>query len=104
MCMSSAAADAAAIPQQAPQASLQFLAYLQGLETSFAVNANAILFSVETFAVQVGKDAVVFLIILGVLLYFTRLSRRLGREFMEGGAVIAVFIWFGLPYLVAAYC
>ena len=69
-----------------------------------AVALNAVLVSLENFAVVLGKDAVVFLIIFGVLLHFSRLGTLLGKRLIEGGVVIGLFILFVVPYLTVAYC
>ncbi len=105
MCMSSAAA-AAAIPQSAQvgDVGFQILSNVQGFETTVAANVNALMVSSENFAVTLGKDAVIFLVIIGVLLYFSTLSRHMGKRFVEGGIVIGVFVAYVVPYLTVAYC
>jgi len=83
---------------------LQLLSNVQGAETFVASTLNALLISLENFAISVGKEAVIFLIIVGVLLHFTRLSTLLGKRLIEGGVIIGVFIAFVVPYLTVAYC
>lgn len=51
-----------------------------------------------------AAGAVVFLIILGVLLFYSGIGKRQGKQFIEGGVIIAIFLAFGVPYLVKAYC
>ncbi len=103
MCMSSAAA-AAASPQTSSQAGIQLLPYIQGYENTIAVNLNAVLASFENFALALGEDAVIFLAIVGVIIWFSRLNERLGKKFVEGGVVIAIFVSVVAPYITHAYC
>jgi hypothetical protein len=59
--------------------------------------------SSENFAIALGREAVVFLVILGVLLYFSRLNTHLGKRLLEGGVIIGVFVAWLAPYLMVAY-
>ena len=103
MCMSEAAAAANSTSLQPMAGSgFQLLSYLQGAETSAASTLNALLASLESFAVSLGKEAVVFLVIIGVLLYYSRLGTHLGKKLIEGGIIIGVFIAFVVPYLTVA--
>src|ERR1700757_4192918 len=98
MCMSSAAA-AAASPQsaQAGDVGFQLVSSIQGLETTLAANVNALMVSSENLAITLGKEAVVFLVVIGVLLYFSSISRRTGKRFVEGGIVIGIFVAYIVP-------
>ena len=62
-----------------------------------------VLFTFTNAALQIGQAAVVFLIIVGTLLYFSRLNKRLGRDLLEGGILIAIFIAYGVPYLMSIH-
>jgi len=101
MCMSEAAANATSL-QPAGGSGFQLLSSVQGAETTFASTLNLVLISLENFAIAVGKDAVVFLVIVGVLLHFSRLGTHLGKKLIEGGVVIGVFLLFVAPYLTVA--
>jgi hypothetical protein len=101
MCMSSAAAAAPAAP--AP-AGYQVLPYLQYYEDQFSTNINAALVSADHFLLTVAESAVVFLIILGLLIYATRLNERLGKKLLEGGIIMGIFLALVVPYLATAYC
>jgi hypothetical protein len=103
MCMSSAAA-AATPAGYSPPPGLQFVPVLQQYGTSFVGAVNAVMISLEGFMLTMAAGAVVFLLIAGVLLYYSGLGKRHGKQFMEGGVIIAVFMAFGVPYLVHAYC
>jgi len=103
MCMSSAPA-AAAPAGYSPPPGLQFVPVIQQYGTSFVAAVNAIMISLEGSMMAMAAGAVVFLIILGVLLFYSGIGKRQGKQFMEGGVIIAIFMAFGVPYLVKAYC
>jgi len=100
MCMSEAAASPAYLQNSA--AGFQLLSNIQGAETMVAATLNVLLVSLENFAISLGREAVIFLVIIGVLLHFSRLGTLLGKRLIEGGIVIGVFLAFGVPYLTVA--
>lgn len=100
MCMSQAAAASPAYLQNST--AFQLLSNVQGAETTVAAVLNALLVSMENFALVLGKEMVLVLIVFGVLLHFSRLGTLLGKRLIEGGVVIGVFIVFVVPYLTAA--
>lgn len=105
MCMSQAAAGINGTSlQPIPTSGFQLLANVQGAEATIAADVTALLVSLENFALTLGKEAVVFLVIIGVLLYYTRLGTHMGKKLMEGGVVIAIFITFVVPYIAISYC
>jgi hypothetical protein len=76
---------------------------LQGWVSSFAVNASAVTLTMDNAAIDIGKAAVVFLVIAGVVLWFTHVNKHLGKELLEGGIVIGLFIEFGVPVLMSIH-
>lgn len=74
---------------------------IQGFANSFAANAEVVTMTMDNAAVAIGKAAVVFLIIAGVMLWFTSVNRRFGRQLVEGGIVIGLFIEFVVPFLMS---
>lgn len=102
--MSSAAAAAASAPPSASSTALQAVPYLQSYEGAIANDVNVVLVSLDHFFLSIAESAIVFLIIAGVLVYFTRVNERLGKKFIEGGLMLAIFLAFVAPYLAAAYC
>jgi hypothetical protein len=75
----------------------------QGWAGTFATDASAVLLSLDNAAVDVGKAAVIFLIIAGALLWFGRVNRRLGKDLVEGGVLVAIFITFVVPFLMTLH-
>ncbi len=104
MCMSEAATALNSTSLQPAASGIQILSYIQGAETSVTLTLNAVLVSLENFAIAVGKDAVIFMLIIGVLLHYSRLGTLLGKRLIEGGVIIGLFILFVVPYLAVAYC
>jgi len=82
---------------------VNFVTSIQGFAGDFATNAQSVILSFDNAAVSVGKAAVVFLIISGVLLWFTRLNRHLGKALVEGGIFIGLFVAFVVPFLMSIH-
>jgi hypothetical protein len=76
---------------------------IQNFASGFATNMSAVTLSLDSAAVDIGKAAVVFLVIAGVILWFTRVNKRLGKELVEGGILIGLFIEFGVPVLMSIH-
>lgn len=76
---------------------------IQGWVNSFAVNAAVVTSTMDNAALDIGKAAFVFLVIAGVLLWFSHVDRRLGKELFKGGVVIGLFIEFVVPFLLTIH-
>jgi hypothetical protein len=76
---------------------------IQGFANGFATNLSVVTLTMDNAAVDIGKAAVVFLIIAGVILWFTRVNKRLGKELVEGGVFIGIFIEFVVPFLMSIH-
>lgn len=76
---------------------------VQNFLGGFAANLTAVTLSMDNAAVDIGKAAVVFLIISGILLWFSRLNKHMGKELVEGGILIGLFIEFGVPFLMSLH-
>lgn len=76
---------------------------LQGWVSSFATNAAAVTLTMDNATIDIGKAAVVFLVIAGVVLWFTHVNKHLGKELLEGGIVIGLFIEFVVPVLMSIH-
>jgi hypothetical protein len=73
---------------------------IQGFANGFAQGTTLVTTTLDGAALDIAKAAVVFLVIAGVLLWFSRVNRRLGREMVEGGIFIGLFIEFVVPFLM----
>jgi hypothetical protein len=76
---------------------------IQGFANGFAANMNVVTLTMDNAAVDIGKAAVVFLVIAGVLLWFSRVNKHLGKELVEGGIIIGLFIEFAVPVLMSIH-
>jgi hypothetical protein len=77
--------------------------WLQNFANGFATNMNVVTLAMDNAAIDIGKAAVVFLVIAGVLLWFSRVNKHLGKELVEGGIIIGLFIEFVVPVLMSIH-
>lgn len=61
---------------------------------------TSLLTTVDSTIINVARLAYVTVLLLGVLLYFTHLERRLGKDLIKGGIILAVLSEFVFPMLV----
>jgi len=98
-------ATVAEVAAQAPAANSTSLSGLvpaiTGFANSFAVNMSAVMLSLDSAVIDVGKAAVVFLVIAGIVLWFTRINKRLGKELLVGGVLMAFFVTYVVPFLMS---
>ena len=76
---------------------------IQSFASGFATNMAAVTLTMDNAAVDIGKAAVVFLVITGVILWFTRVNKRMGKELVSGGILIGLFIEFLVPVLMSIH-
>jgi hypothetical protein len=99
----------AAVPAQlAPAAANSTVASgivpaIQNFASGFATNMTAVTLTMDNAAIDIGKAAVIFLVIAGVLLWFSHVNKHLGKELLEGGIIIGLFIEFGVPVLMSIH-
>jgi hypothetical protein len=68
---------------------------------TFETNATAVLLTLDTAEVDIGRAAVVFLVIAGVILWFTHVNKRIGKDLLVGGIILGVFVEFVVPFLMS---
>ena len=73
---------------------------IKSLAQQFTSLMTVLLTTVDTTVIQLARLAYVSVLLLGVLLYFTRVERRLGKDLIKGGVVLAVLTEFVFPALV----
>jgi len=59
--------------------------------------------TIDNTAVDVGKAAVIFLVISGVILWMSTVVKHLGKQLVKGGIVIGFFIGFVVPSLMSMH-
>jgi hypothetical protein len=76
---------------------------IQNFASGFATSMTAVTLTMDNAAIDIAKAAVVFLVISGVLLWFSTVNRRLGKNLLSGGIIIGLFIEFGDPVLMSIH-
>jgi anti-anti-sigma regulatory factor len=72
---------------------------IQQLAQQFASTATTLLTTVDSTVIDLTRVAYVSLLMIGLLLYFTHLERRLGKDLIKGGVALAVILEFVYPVL-----
>ena len=74
---------------------------IQQFASQFAVETAAVLTSVDTAVLDIARVAYVTCLLVGVLLYFSRLGRRMGKDLIVGGVILAVIAEYLIPTFTA---
>jgi len=78
-----------------------FATAIQQFASQFATGTAAVLTSVNTAVVDIARVAYVTCLLVGVLLYFTHLGRRLGKDLIMGGVLLVVITEYVIPTVTA---
>jgi len=70
---------------------------IQQLAQQFTSTMGAVLTTIDSTVIDIARLAYVTVLLLGILLYFTHVERRLGKDLIKGGVVLAVLSEFVLP-------
>ena len=73
---------------------------IQSLAQQFTSLMTVVLTTIDTTVIQIARLAYVSVLLLGILLYFTRVERRLGKDLIKGGVILAVLSEFVFPLLI----
>jgi hypothetical protein len=74
---------------------------IEQFASQFAAETATVLASVDTAVYDIARVAYVTCLLVGVLLYFTRLGRRVGKDLIVGGVVLAVIAEYLIPSFTA---
>ncbi len=74
-----------------------FVSAIQHFASQFATGTAAVLSSVNLAVVDIARVAYVTCLLVGVLLYFTHIGRRLGKDLMVGGVLLVVISEYVVP-------
>jgi hypothetical protein len=77
------------------------LTALQQFAAQFAAATIAVLSSVNSAVVDIARAAYVTCLLVGVVLYFTHISKRLGKDLLVGGVVLVVISEYLVPVVAA---
>jgi len=72
---------------------------VQQFAQQFTSAVTALLATVDTTVVDISRVAYVSLVMIGLLLYYTHIERRLGKDLIKGGVVLAIISEFVFPVL-----
>ena len=89
------------VPTTAAPAPPDIAATLQQLASEFSAGATQLLVAIDGTVINITRVAYITVLILGVFLYFTRLNRRLGRDLIAGGIILAILSEYVFPVLVS---
>jgi hypothetical protein len=72
---------------------------IQQFAQQFSSTASFLLTTIDSTVVDLSRIVYVTLLMLGLLLYFTHVERRLGKDLIKGGVALAVLSEFVFPAL-----
>ena len=75
-------------------------AIAQRLAAQFTAAMSVVLSAIDSTVVEVARLAYVTVLLLGVLLYFTHVEKRLGKDLIKGGVVLAILSEFVFPAVI----
>jgi hypothetical protein len=73
---------------------------IQQFAQQFSSTVRVLLSVVDSTVVDLARVAYVTLLLLGILLYYTHVANRLGKDLIKGGVALAVISEFVFPWLV----
>ena len=75
-------------------------ALIQQLAQQFTSTMTYLLSVVDGTVVDLARVAYVTLLLVGILLYYTHVAQRLGRDMIKGGVALAIVSEFVFPWLL----
>jgi hypothetical protein len=72
---------------------------IQQFAQQFSSTVSFLLATLDSTVVDLSRIAYVSLLMLGLLLYFTHVERRLGKDLIKGGVALAILSEFVFPVL-----
>lgn len=74
-------------------------AVIQNLANQFITAASLLLTAVNSVVIDVSRLAYISILLIGLLLYFTHVDRRHGKDLIKGGVLLALLSEFVFPWL-----
>jgi len=72
---------------------------IQQFAQQFTSAMTVLLGTIDSTVIDLSRVAYVTLLMLGLLLYYTHIERRLGKDLIKGGVALAIISEFVFPYL-----
>lgn len=73
---------------------------IQNLAQQFTSLMSTVLTTIDTTVIDVARLAYISVLLVGVLLYFTRVEKRLGKDLIKGGIVLAILSELVFPTII----
>lgn len=73
---------------------------IQQLAQQFASSMTFLLSVVDTTVIDLMRVVYVSLLVVGILLYYSHMAQRLGKDLIKGGVALAIISEFVIPWLV----
>jgi hypothetical protein len=70
---------------------------VQQLAQQFVSLMTTVLTTIDNAVFEIARLAWVSVVLVGVLLYFTRIEKRYGKDLIKGGVALAFIVEFILP-------
>lgn len=70
---------------------------VQQFASQFATETAAVLTTINSAVIDIVRVAYITFLLIGILLYFSHLGRRLGKDLIMGGVVLIVMTEFLIP-------
>ncbi len=70
---------------------------IQQLAQQFSSVMTLVLSTINSTVMEISRLAYVSILMIGLLLYFTHIERRLGKDLIKGGVILAVLSEFVFP-------
>jgi hypothetical protein len=72
---------------------------VQQLAQQFVAVMGTVLTTINSAVIEISRLAYISVLLVGLLLYSTRVDRRLGKDLIKGGVILAVLSEFVFPQL-----
>jgi hypothetical protein len=81
------------------QAPPDFGTIIQQMARQFVTVMTTFLTTINSTVIEVSRLAYISVLLIGLLLYSTHLDKRLGKDLIKGGVILAVLSEFVFPQL-----
>ena len=72
---------------------------IQQFAQQFTSAVTVLLATIDSAIIDLSRVSYLTLLMLGLLLYYTHLERRLGKDLIKGGVALAIISEFVFPFL-----
>ena len=73
---------------------------IQQFAQQFTSTMTFLLATIDLTVMDLARVAYITLLLVGILLYYTHVAQRLGKDFIKGGVALAIVSEFVFPWLV----